>query len=306
MTEFNLGARDCLGNRPNATPHANCTQCMHIYEHLPYQSALRLGGPSLTTTSAPCRLSLALGPKLILGPVLSVSPGRLAAPGASANQSSAPTALPSLEATPLGFALDAHASLCTRRGGGGVLDRTRILSGSSDVVCLVVPSSPQGKYDVAGMLTGVCSGDPRTGVRGAISPSSFFRRLRRRGNSDRTGVRIDLTSEVDVCARVWRCDGVCPPLGVDKSMWPVAGDDGCDGEASGVSQTRQLLDLPKLGNALSFALKLRNRNSGTNQTQMAKNAATSMNAGPSLYAPAPYRYLGCRKRLASFAFAAKW
>jgi len=66
-------------------------------------------------------------------------------------------------------------------------------------------------------------------------------------------------------------------------------------------------DWPKDGRALSFALKLRNKNSGTNHTQTAKNAATSMKAGASsLPCPLPYRYFGPLYRLASWAFAAKW
>ena len=36
-----------------------------------------------------------------------------------------------------------------------------------------------------------------------------------------------------------------------------------------------------IGNALSFALKLKNRNNGTNQTQIPKNVATSANPGGS-------------------------
>lgn len=65
-------------------------------------------------------------------------------------------------------------------------------------------------------------------------------------------------------------------------------------------------DLPNDGRALSFALKLRNRNNGTNQTQTAKKAATSPKAGPSLWLPAPYRYFGVRNRFASLALAEKW
>ena len=38
---------------------------------------------------------------------------------------------------------------------------------------------------------------------------------------------------------------------------------------------------PETGNALSFALKLKNRNNGTNQTQIPKNVATSANPGGS-------------------------
>ena len=151
----------------------------------------------LTNTSAARRLSPALGPRLILGPEPPASPGGLEALGPSPNQSSAPTASPPLVATPLGFEVEPHASLCTRRGGGGVFVRTRRLSGASDACFDADPSSPHGKYDVAGMLTGVCSGDPRTGVRGAINPSSFFLRLLKRGSSDNTGVKIDLTSEAD-------------------------------------------------------------------------------------------------------------
>lgn len=59
-------------------------------------------------------------------------------------------------------------------------------------------------------------------------------------------------------------------------------------------------DPPNEGNALSFALKLRNKNRGTNQTHIAKNAATSMKAGASSFTcPVPYRYLDPRYRLAS-------
>ena len=65
----------------------------------------------------------------------------------------------------------------------------------------------------------------------------------------------------------------------------------------------RFLDLgysPKDGRALSFALRLRNKNSGANHTQIAKNAATSMNTGPSSFFPLePYRYLAPRYRLAS-------
>lgn len=41
-------------------------------------------------------------------------------------------------------------------------------------------------------------------------------------------------------------------------------------------------DLPIRGRTLSFALRLKNKNSGTNQTHTAKNAATSINVGPAL------------------------
>lgn len=52
---------------------------------------------------------------------------------------------------------------------------------------------------------------------------------------------------------------------------------------------------PNEGRALSFALKLKNKNSGTNQTHIAKNAAMSMKAGAlSVTCPLPYRYFGPR------------
>jgi hypothetical protein len=69
-------------------------------------------------------------------------------------------------------------------------------------------------------------------------------------------------------------------------------------------------NLRREGRALSFALRLRKRYSGTNQTHTAKNAATSMKAGATsgTLAPlfAPYRYLGPRYFFASWALAAKW
>lgn len=59
-----------------------------------------------------------------------------------------------------------------------------------------------------------------------------------------------------------------------------------------------------IGNALSFALKLRNKNKGTNHTQTPKNVATSANPGggatdvpvpvPTRAArPCPYRPVCC-------------
>ena len=50
-------------------------------------------------------------------------------------------------------------------------------------------------------MTGVWTGEPRIGVRGAMRPSSFFLRLRNRGKSETRGTSRDLTSEVDVRAR---------------------------------------------------------------------------------------------------------
>lgn len=41
-------------------------------------------------------------------------------------------------------------------------------------------------------------------------------------------------------------------------------------------------NLPIRGRTLSFALKLKNKKSGTNHTQTAKNAATSINDGLSI------------------------
>ena len=106
------------------------------------------------------------------------------------------------------------------------------------------------------------------------------------------------------------------PVGVARSICPGPGDEGR--EASTISHlfplyvalapfhvTLQVIHLPNDGKALSFALKLKNKNKGTNQTQTAKKAATSVNAGPSLWLPAPYLYFGVR-RLASVALAEKW
>lgn len=65
--------------------------------------------------------------------------------------------------------------------------------------------------------------------------------------------------------------------------------------------------VPKwLGITLSFALRLRKRKSGTNQTQIAKKDATSMNVGASLTGCAWYLYRAARERFASCATAAKW
>lgn len=62
------------------------------------------------------------------------------------------------------------------------------------------------------------------------------------------------------------------------------------------------------GKALSFALRLKNRNSGAAQTQIPKNAATSMKpCSPStLPFGAPYEYRFGDLRLASLALLAKW
>lgn len=74
-------------------------------------------------------------------------------------------------------------------------------------------------------------------------------------------------------------------------------------------QTTRSLDSPCEGKTLSFALKLKNKNNGTNQTQIAKKAATSIKLGASsdpFVVLAPYLYLGCLFASASCAFSAKW
>jgi len=67
------------------------------------------------------------------------------------------------------------------------------------------------------------------------------------------------------------------------------------------------------GRALSFALRLKNRKRGTNQTQTAKKAAMSMNvSSPAAYPlpfgveADPYLYLGPFHFFCSCALWAKW
>jgi hypothetical protein len=70
------------------------------------------------------------------------------------------------------------------------------------------------------------------------------------------------------------------------------------------------------GRALSFALRLKNRKRGTNQTQTAKKAAISINVSspaaypvplfPAVVVVAPYLYLGPFHFFCSCALWAKW
>jgi len=130
-------------------------------------------------------------------------------------------------------------------------------------------------------------------------PSGFLLRDRSRGRRETTGTRRDLMSDVEE-----RC---C----LRKTAWPRAGDvrsTVCGPSPVGDGGAEACKD----GSALSFALKLKNKNSGTNQTQIAKNAATSMKAGSSTSifppppTPPPYRYFGPLNFFASCAFDAKW
>lgn len=92
------------------------------------------------------------------------------------------------------------------------------------------------------MCTGVCRGDPRTGVRGVKNPSSLRRLelLRNLGSSEMSGLRAALTSVVDACARLrrrGRGPDPCRSCGVFRSIVRgcIDGDGGADAIESGVA-----------------------------------------------------------------------
>lgn len=196
------------------------------------QSSFRFGWawPFVSTISAPANTPFPCGPRLmdglsgLCGVCLPATPSpvRLVddaiSSSGSSNSLSGMAGTPLRVATPRGLRPEVIISLWTRRGGGGVRPRPAgwplpIDGGINDgvdpdpePVADVDPdgagsSPPHGKYGV-GRLTGVCSGEPRTGVRGAMSPSSSDPPRRRRppsrGSRLTTGVRMDLTSEVEV------------------------------------------------------------------------------------------------------------
>lgn len=81
-----------------------------------------------------------------------------------------------------------------------------------------------------------------------------------------------------------------------RSIVLPMGDDGAEEPDVSVSAS---INSPNEGITLSFALRLRNRNNGMNQTQTAKNAATSIKLGGSFTVLWEYRYRAARARLAS-------
>lgn len=147
------------------------------------------------------------------------------------------------------------------------------------------------------------------------------------GKRESKGARMDLTR--DVRGTVYVNDfevGWGKSLGVPRSSWPGM-EEGVPGMVSAsrsshhirqrisffwntdTGQTTRPMDPPCEGKTLSFALKLKNKNNGTNQTQIAKKAATSIKLGASsnpFVVLAPYLYLGCLLAFASCAFSAKW
>lgn len=96
-------------------------------------------------------------------------------------------------------------------------------------------SSPQGKYDCC-IGTGECSGDPLTGVRGAISPSEesclLDERDRIRGRRDTMGDKIDFSREVLCLYCGWiRCKE--ERAGEAKSTVSPLGEAGAEGVSDG-------------------------------------------------------------------------
>jgi hypothetical protein len=166
-------------------------------------------------------------------------------------------------------------------------------------------------------------GEPRIGVRGAMIPSSLRLVLVPiLGKRESKGARMDLTRDVRGTVYVNDLEvGWGNSLGVPRSSWPGM-EEGVPGMVSAsrssyhirerisffcnadTGQTTRFLNSPCEGKTLSFALKLKNKNNGTNQTQIAKKAATSIKLGASsspfvVVALAPYLYLGCLLAFAS-------
>jgi hypothetical protein len=101
--------------------------------------------------------------------------------------------------------------------------------------------------------------DGEDGVKDALEDAPAFVGIRRWRGSVGEGVEVD-------CAR--------------RTRWVayIAGEREREGKARQVKHMTRL-HTPFDGRTLSFALRLRNRNSGTNQTQMAKKVEMSPNDG---------------------------
>ena len=161
---------------------------------------------------------------------------------------------PSATGRVLGLNLEIPSSVDTLRGpaGGGA---------SLKSVPDAMPVNPYA--DVRrGIPPG--TGDSGRGECGAISPS-FWVRPRRR---NRLGMRSSTASKVYLKSET-RGTFVRPPL-VEWCVWSGIGVPGRDAPPE------------RVGSALSFADRLRKRNSGTSQMQTPKNDATSAKVGLSV------------------------
>lgn len=245
---------------------------------------------------------------LVADSTSSVSSVRPNPPAPAGRAESGTAGTPFLVAIPLGLSPEVIISLWTLLGGGGVLGNPfpkdeGMRVGRDDVgvepdpdaepdVELTLSSAPHGKYPLD-IDTGVCRGEPLTGVLGAIRPSGWRRLPPTCGRRLTMGFSIDLTNEVEerdayrfLCITASRAGDDS-----DRSIdwFPIDGDGGADASVFVSSHVRIQgdqrweEDSRNDGRALSLALRLKNKNSGTNQTQIPKKAAISIKVS----SPAP-------------------